>query len=215
MLKFNNNIYSSYQLNITKYKTLPSLALAVYISNYLPKNSVSEFKAIKGELEREIRSSYSGGNVDVFVNKMSNGYLNDMSSPYPAAKLKGMPVGDPILSFETNLNNIFGFVYGEISCPDGNILRVPFIQHEDPLFKINSCPRGKFKRLIFSEEIKYALTYGYSINIEYCYQFKRGKDIFKDYVNDHFKKKSSTNDPIKKNIAKLFLNSLYGRLGMK
>jgi hypothetical protein len=77
------------------------------------------------------------------------------------------------------------------------------------------CPRGKFKRLIFSEEAKYALKYGYKINVEYCYQFNRGKDLFKDYILDHYEIKSSTTDPVQKSIAKLFLKALYGRMGMK
>lgn len=126
-----------------------------------------------------------------------------------------MPVGNPVLSLETDLEKIFGFVYGEISCPDESILQVPFIQYHDPFGNMETCPRGKFKRLIFSEEIKYALKYGYKINIEYCYQFKRGKDLFKNYILDHYEIKSSTNDPVQYSIAKLFLNSLYGRMGMK
>jgi len=104
--------------------------------------------------------------------------------------LNDMPVGDPVLSLETDLNKIFGFVYGEITVPDENILQVPFIQHRESYLKIVSCPRGKFSRLIFSEEIKYALRYGYSINVEYCYQFKRGKGLFTQYVTDHFEIKS-------------------------
>jgi hypothetical protein len=126
-----------------------------------------------------------------------------------------MPIGEPILSLETNLDNIFGFVYGEISCPNENTLKVPFIQYKDPLGYMVSCPRGKFSRLIFSEEIKYALKFGYTIDIKYCYQFERGKDLFRDYVNDHFEDKVNSCDPIQRSIAKLILNSLYGRLGIK
>lgn len=166
---------------------------------------------IKGELEKEIRTSYSGGNVDVFKNKVTTSYNYDMNSQYPAAMMFDMPVGEPTLSLEKDLNKIFG----EITCPDENNLRVPIIQHRNPFTSMVSCPRGKFSRLIFSEEIKYALKYGYKINIQYCYQFKRGKNLFLDYVNDLYEIKEHTNDPVQKKIAKLFLNSLYGRLGMK
>jgi len=79
------------------------------------------------------------------------------------------------------------------------------------------CPNNKynsFRRLIFSEEAKYAVKYGYKVKIEYSYLFERGKDLFKDYVNDHFDLKKNSTDPVQKNIAKLFLNSLYGRFGM-
>jgi hypothetical protein len=215
VIKFNNYIFSKYQLDITKFKTLPGLILAAYRSSYLPNNLKSELKMVKGELEKEFRSAYFGGNVDVFINDISNGYLYDMNSQYPKAMLNDMPVGSPILSLETNLNNIFGFVFGEITCPNENELQVPFIQYRDPIDNTVSCPRGKFNRLIFSQEIKYALKYGYKINIKYCYQFKRGKNLFNEYVNEHYKIKEHTNDPIQRKIAKLFLNSLYGRLGMK
>lgn len=147
VLIFNKTIFERYHLNITRFKTLPSLALGVYSSEYLPEGS--KIKMIKGELEKEIRSSYFGGNVDVFINKISEGYYYDMNSQYPTAMLNDMPVGDPVFSLETELNKIFGFVYGEISCPDENILKVPFIQDKDPDTNLNVCPRGKFKRLIF------------------------------------------------------------------
>jgi hypothetical protein len=182
--------------------------MTVYGSTYLPDNLKFDLKIIKGELEREIRTSYFGGNVEVFINLITNGYYYDINSQYSKAMLEDMPVGDPILSLETNLDNIFGFVYGEISCPDEYTLQVPFIQFRDSYKKNIACPRGKFKRLIFSEEIKYAIKYGYTINIEYCYQFKRGKNLFTDYVNYHYEIKSSTKDPIQRLIAKLFLNSL-------
>jgi len=138
-----------------------------------------------------------------------------MNSQYTAAMLNDMPIGEPTLSLETDLKRIFGFFYGEITAPDENVLQVPFIQHKDPIFRLNSCPRGKFKRLILSEEIKYAIKFGHKINIEYCYQFKRGKDLFSNFVKDHYNIKSSTNDPVQKATAKLILNSLYGRMGMK
>jgi hypothetical protein len=215
MLKFSNSVFSKYQLNITNFKTLPSLALAAYRSSYIPLHLAPELKMIKGELEREIRTSYFGGNVEVFINKINKGYLYDINSEYSKAMLEDMPLGDPILSLETDINNIFGFVYAEIYCPDEQILQVPFIQFRDPLGKFTICPRGKFKRLIFSEEAKYAMKYGYTINVEYCYQFKRGKDLFKDYVIDHFEIKSLTKDPVQYSLSKLFLNALYGRMGMK
>jgi len=170
---------------------------------------------IKGELEREIRSSYFGGNVDVFINVIKNAYSYDLNYQYPKAMLQDMPIGNPVLSLETNLDKIFGFVYGEIYCPSENVLKFPFIQYKDPITQNVSCPRGKFKRLIFSEEIKYALKYGYKINLEYCYQFSRGKDLFTNYVKDHYEIKKNSKDPIQRSSAKLFLNSLYGRFGMK
>lgn len=214
ILKFRDSIHNKYKLNITKYKTLPGLALANYTSNYSPNSLKSDLKVIKEGLERKIRTSYFGGNVEVYVNEITTGYLYDMNSQYPKAMLNDMPIGNPVLSLETDLNKIFGFVYGEITCPDESVLQVPFIQFRDSILGLNTCPRGKFKRLIFSKEIKYALKYGYSMDIEYCYQFERGKDLFKDFVSDHYEIKKKSKNPVQRNIAKLCLNSLYGRLGM-
>ena len=213
--KFKLNIFNKYNLNITKYKTLPSLAIAVYTSSYLPDNLKTEVKMIKDELEKEIRSSYFGGNVNVFINKIKTGYHYDMNSQYPKAMLNDMPVGEPVLSLEKDLDKIFGFIYGEITAPDENTLQVPFIQYRDHLTQMVSCPRGKFKRLIFSQEIKYALKFGYKIEIKYCYQFKRGKGLFTKYVTDLYELKKTANDSVRRATAKLFLNSLYGRMGMK
>jgi len=44
LIKFGENIFLKYQLNITKYKTLPGLAFAAYLSSYLPENLKSELK---------------------------------------------------------------------------------------------------------------------------------------------------------------------------
>jgi len=44
--------------------------------------------------------------------------------------LQDMPVGDPILSIETKLDKIFGFIYGKLICPSEQILQVPFIQYK-------------------------------------------------------------------------------------
>ncbi len=189
--------------------------MGVYRSSYLSETLKNKIKIIKGELETEIRKSYFGGNVDVFINKITNGYLYDINSQYPTAMLQDMPVGDPVLSLETNLDKIFGFVYGEIYCPNEQTLQVPFIQFKDPITRDVSCPRGKFKWLIFYEEIKYALSFGYKRNVDYCYQFERGKDLFKGYVLDHYENNQNYKDPVQRTISKLFFNSLYGRFGMK
>jgi hypothetical protein len=79
ILNFRDSIYKNYQLNITKFKTLPGLVLAAYTSSYLPKILIPDLKMIKGELEKEIRSSYFGGNVDIFINKITKGYYYDFN----------------------------------------------------------------------------------------------------------------------------------------
>jgi len=45
-----------------------------YCSSYLPDSLKSDLKRIKGEVEKELRTAYFGGNVDVFINKVINAY---------------------------------------------------------------------------------------------------------------------------------------------
>jgi len=40
--------------------------------------------------------------------------------------------------------------------------------------------------MIFTEEMKYARKYGYSIDIEYGYHFEKGTGLFDDFVNKHY-----------------------------
>jgi len=180
MLKFNEKIFNKYSLNITNFVTAPKLAVGIFTSKFY--NNDLNIKMVRGNVEKDIRSSYFGGNVNVFINKIDKGYYYDMNSQYPYAMLNDMPIGNPTFSNDTNLDNYFGFVYGEITAPDVNTLRVPYIQYRDDKTDNVNCPRGKFSRMIFSEEIKEALKDGYSMKIQYGYKFERGKNLFKDYV---------------------------------
>ena len=59
MLNFSFKVFNSYSLNITKFRTLPSLALGVYTSSFYDENK-NTIKMIKGKVEEEIRHSYFG-----------------------------------------------------------------------------------------------------------------------------------------------------------
>src|ERR1700721_3397372 len=69
--------------------------------------------------------------------------------------------------------------------------------------------------MIFSEEMYNAMKYGYKFKILSGYSFYRA-NIFKEYIEDLYKIKvsHSKNDPMYI-IAKLLMNSLYGRFAMK
>ena len=215
MLKFNDKIFNLYSLNITNYVTAPKLAVGIFTSNFMSKSNDLNIKMIRGNVEKDIRNAYYGGNVNVLINKMDKGFYYDMNSQYPYAMLKDMPIGNPTLSNDTDLNNYFGFVYGEITAPDYNRLRVPYIQMRDDKSDEVVCPRGRFTRMIFSEEIKEALKDGYTIKVKYGYKFERGKNLFKEYVDTIYHIKKNTKDPVEKALSKLLLNSLYGKFGMK
>lgn len=176
--KLSKETFKENSLNITDYSTLPSLTSAIFTSSfYDEKNPI---KMIKGKIEEDIRQSYFGGRrsseqVGVYANEVSKAYMSAIHSQYPKAMLNDMPVGDPIFTTEKDLDKIFGFVYGTITAPDADKLRVPYIQYRDPITGNVSCPRGEFVRMIFSEEMKAARLDGYKIEIMFGYQFERGQ----------------------------------------
>lgn len=146
MLKFSKTYYEKYQVNVTKYRTLPALTFAMFTTNFYDEDN--NIKMVRGSLEKDIRTSYFGGNVNVFLNEIiDEAFYYDMNSQYPKAMLNDMPVGEPILTNERDINNFFGFAYGEIIPPCESRLKNLYIQKRNDDGSV-SCPRYKFKRLI-------------------------------------------------------------------
>jgi hypothetical protein len=74
---------------------------------------------------------------------------------------------------------------------------------------------GSWEGWIFSQEMDNAIKYGYSFEILKGYQFERG-NIFKDYVSKMYELRLQFERGDAMNLnAKLLLNSLYGKFGMK
>lgn len=64
--------------------------------------------------------------------------------------------------------------------------------------------------------MKLAKQYGYSINVIKGYTFNKEENIFKNFVEKIYKIKSTAgNNKSLKNVAKLILNSLLGRFGLR
>ena len=76
------------------------------------------------------------------------------------------------------------------------------------------APIGTWEDMIFSEEMNNALKYGYKFNILWGYTFEKD-NVFKEYVDFLYilRQQYPKTDPMNF-IAKILLNSLYGRFGM-
>ena len=129
-----------------------------------------------------------------------------------------LPVGNPKY-FEGDIylmdNKPFGFFEVEVEAPNNLEHPILLFRSKNNNFKNRTiAPLGKWKGVYFSEEIENAKKYGYKFKVLRGYTFDR-KIIFSDYVNKFFSLKSNSdkNDPMF-TIAKLFLNSLYGKFGM-
>lgn len=247
--KFNELIFKKWKINIHNCLTLPSLAMRLFKTHYMPKDSVYQLHSV---VEQNIRRSYSGGAVDVYIphnrilseesspkieslsdfikykdikpilnitDEYKKLFVYDVNSLYPYVMAnKFMPIGKPI-SFIGNIRkvdlNAFGFFYCKITSPYN--LEHPILQHR--VKTINGLRTiaglGYWEGWIFSEEMDNAIKFGYKFEILKGYEFDKA-NIFEKYVNDLYqlRLKYPKSDPMNL-IAKLLMNSLYGKFGMK
>lgn len=213
--------FKEFGVNIPKYLTLPSLAMSVFGFNFYDEKY--KIKMIKGPLEKFIREAYFGGNVGVYnqetKGRVNRAYHYDMNSQYPNAMLNKLPTGNPVFSTNKDLSYYFGFVYALITPPSISELKNLYIQSRTELGKV-VCPRTPFYRWIASFELESALKDNYKAEILYGINFPNSSEVyssklFEKYVTHFYDKKKNAKDTIERNVAKLMLNSLYGKFGQK
>jgi len=163
-----------------------------------------------------MRNAYYGGVVEVFKNEGENLKLYDVTSLYPFAMLQDMPTGDMLFSTDSDINNYFGIVFVEVDTTnlDPKYSNYPLLPHKIDGRMYN--PLGSWSGWYFSEEVKLAISYGYSIKVLYGYKFDKSSNVFSSFINKFFAVKAGLSDiNMDRTTAKLILNSMYGRLGMK
>jgi hypothetical protein len=137
--------YTEFGVNITKYMTLPSLAMSVFGFNFYDEKY--QIKMIKVPLEKFIRDAYFEVMwvplLKMWKEKIKKGFHSDMNSQYPKAMLNKLPIGEPVFSTNTVLSYYFGFVYALITPPSESELKNLYIQYREKLGKF-ICPREPF-----------------------------------------------------------------------
>lgn len=209
--KMSDLIFKSYKINITNCKTISSLALSIYRSNFLDNEHM--LAHTEGDLEKAVRSAYFGGRNEVFVPCGKNLYSYDYNSLYPTAMLQPMPVGNPLFSLCKDLHKIFGFVKAKVTVPGMNIPPLPCRTNIDGVEKL-TFPIGTWTGWWFSELLKLAEANGCQIEVQESYIFEKGYGIFDEYVKTMAAIKDNTTGAMRE-IHKLLLNTLFGKMGMK
>jgi len=181
----------------------------------------SKIHKLSGKIASDIRLGYTGGSTDMYIPNAALGtkiYAYDVNSLYPyVMKTNKYPVGSPTY-FSGNIladnANAFGFFYCKIIAPEG--LKHPILQtHIKTKDGIRTvAPLGTWEGMYFSEELYNARNYGYKFEVLWGYTFD-SSNIFQDFVDTFYnlRKSYSKLDPMNL-VAKLILNSLYGRIGM-
>ena len=193
----------------------------------MPENSIFQ---IGGKVGEDIRQSYTGGHVDVYTphnhvngdihNKEHNTlYLYENNSIYPHTMATiPMPCGKPI-AFVGDIRSVqqdaFGFFYCTINSPEN--MEYPILQtHVQTADGIRTVAGlGTWNAWILSYEMDNANKYGYEFKIHRGYKFKP-LIVFKEYVEKMYElRQQYPKDHPLNLIAKLLMNSLYGKFGIK
>ena len=224
--KFNALIFDNFKKNVHSTLTLSALAMNIYKSLYMPNDTLFQ---MLGTVEKDIREAYTGGRVDVFkahnsitpqpTDKNIELYYYDVNALYPfIMSTLDMPTGKPIaftgniLKYEPDAK---GFFYCDIEASEQ--LLCPTLQRriktKDGVRTIAGT--GTWKGWIHYDEYHTCVNRGYNIKIIKGYKFKY-TNIFKDYVETLYNlRQQYTKDNPMNLIAKMLMNSLYGKFGMK
>ena len=194
--------------------------MKIFKTHFLPKDTLYQ---ILGNVEKDIREAYTGGAVDLYIPHNCNGaeelYMYDVNSLYPYIMANfPVPTGKPV-AFEGNILEInpeaYGYFYCKIRSP--KYLEHPILQRKiktkDGFRTIAGL--GSWTGWVYSGELFTCQKLGYKFEIIRGYLFEP-KIIFDTYVNVLYQLKNEhpKGSPLNA-IAKLLLNSLYGKFGMK
>lgn len=192
----------------------------------MPENTIYQ---LTPNIDRDIRQAYTGGAVDVYIphNRINNFfswifetlYYYDVNSLYPFIMANTpMPVGIP-KAFKGDIRTInpeaYGYFYCEIT--SSSDIAHPILQRRiktlDGVRTVAGI--GTWKGWIFSSELDNAINHNYQFKILKGYEFDKGY-IFKDYIDTLYalRMQYDKDDPMNY-VAKLLMNSLYGKFGMK
>ena len=200
--------FSNFKVDITTIVSSPTLSLKIFRSKFL---SLS-IPILTRDVDEFVRFGYYGGGTDYYKAYESNLKYYDVNSLYLLAMKNPMPFN--LLKFHSNmdninLNNFFGFIEVEVTCPIDMLKPVlPFKFEGKTIY-----PVGTWTAIYFSEELKAVQSLGYQFKLIRGYEFSK-TDLFSTYV-DHFFNIKRTSGGAQKAIAKLHLNALYGYFGRR
>lgn len=195
--------------------TLASQAFRTYryrfLSQPIPLHRVQEVLAIE-------RFGYVGGRVECFrIGDFDNDtyYKLDVNSMYPfVMSEKQYPtvylgyIDNPSQDKLYNLHKTH-YLIAQVDI-ETNVGLYPLRLSDRVIY-----PKGQFSALLHSGELDLCLRYALNYRVQRVYIYKKA-DIFSDYIKYFYDMKLNAEekgDAITRNMAKLLMNSLYGKFG--
>ena len=200
--------------------TSASTSLDIFRRNFLNQRIIKESYVLKDESIKDfLFDSYYGGRTEVFIRgEVKDIFYYDINSLYPSVMLNRFPVPQSIQKVDkpkTHLiEDYFGVSDVNIKCPD--YLDKPLLPKRIDGKLI--FPSGSFRGTFTHAELKKALDLGYKIlKINKQVIYTQSFYPFKDFINTLYKLRINLkNDGSRmEKMVKLFMNSLYGRFGMR
>lgn len=199
--------------------TAPATSMKVFRRRYLKRNYPRSI-----ETHEFVRRGYCGGRVEVHHSAGTTLRYYDINSSYPRAMLEAMPVGaatqwdgpPPAV-----LQKRIGFVECDVYVPPDIIIPPLPIKAgvELPHAKGKLVfPVGKLHGIWEWSELQKAVSLGATIERYGHSVWYEGVPIFKEYVNDIYQYRDKSRpeyDEGLAQVAKILLNSLYGKFGMR
>ncbi len=194
-----------------------------------------DFPFIKEDVEKELRKAYEGGLV--ILNPKIKGKLIeepiisfDVNSLYPSKMYyKPLPYGSPQkISNEKDYQllkeqgfKLFIFCVEVIKMK----IKKDFHSFITKNKRFNFTHKKEFLNVIENhifywtnidlENVKKYYDIEYNIYYDFSFAFRSKKDIFKEYISKYMRLKIYAENPYKRLLSKLRLNSLYGKFGSK
>uniref|UniRef100_A0A896YUU9 DNA polymerase n=1 Tax=Coniophora puteana TaxID=80637 RepID=A0A896YUU9_9AGAM len=218
IIKFRELINENFHIDVVNYSTVPSLAFAIFRTHYLKPKIIPR---TEDEVYNFIRGSYTGGSTEMYKPDGLNKdiYVYDVNSLYPAVMADNLFPTGKIYQFEGDPSILGQSKYwiGEALVSTKKDLYQPYLQihHKTKGGWRTVAPNGDFKMVIHAPEYFNAIK-DYNITVTKGYMFEKMSDIFHSYVQKMYAlRQQYTKDQPMNFVAKLLLNSLYGRFGMQ
>lgn len=166
------------------------------------------------EVTSFVRAGYFGGRVEIYKMEGRDLAYYDANSLFPFC-MRSFPLPLQFRRWRRSLDGCpegSAFVDCEVESPGMYIPVLP-VRHEDKLI----FPNGRFRGVFFSEELRLAVARGYRIlKVHRVAEFYVSKTFFSEYVDRFYAmKREAPKGSSTELLAKLALNSLYGKFGQR
>lgn len=170
---------------------------------YAPSDHVSKFA----------RKAYLGGRTEIFKPFCRKGplYEYDVNSLYPSVMVDNpYPTGRAYFTYEFEPDRLGIYHAFATANPDSHIPVLGLVVDNKYIF-----PHGTFEGYWTSAELLYAKSLGYKIEIKKGVVWPEKQYLFKNFITSLYDiRMTSPKNSVSDIMAKLLMNSSYGRFGM-